>query len=987
MGAAIDPFHPFVRMIERYRHDVHELYSAASAEALAAGSKTVGAALPATLHRFLSRWNGAVLFRGALRVRPAAELAPASVLAPDVVVFADGPGPLDRWGFVVDREGNAVFGRWDAEAGDGGAFEPLHERFDRWLAGTIKILDEGLRGEDELLDARLDVDPESTWLMLADARRALAAGRRPKARSLLEKATARSPELIEGWVELGRVLLADDPAGARFSWLHALRSVRLPHDRLTRCPDASLIADLEAQFSPGDVAWERELHRFWTESLREIQTEAQAELVEAVALAHTRARLARGERPEAAEWLGQAIDRMLAFRVPPAAVESGLLLARLLVDLGLHDEAERRLRRLRNAAPELAARALLVSARIAVVRQEPWAEVMLREVREILAPARRRRARGTSEYAREMCEAWMLSAERSRMLEKVQDARDCVERARVFAEQVADPALLADLAVLDGDVARQAGDGPAAEDAWRQAHLLAEGDPELLYRVLLRRGDLYAMTGDHTRAAADYGRAAEGFAQLHLPVREAWARLRLGRMGALPAAEKARTLFRSADMAAGVAAADAASGDPTRSVGWHLERAAEHARDRTNAQRARPPLTRADAERPERRLGAHRLAIASCDVRVVHTLASQLDATARSFERLRRGSSDPAFARYVASVDLIAAHRSYDAAEVLLRQLLEVRPQGAPGRALVGAMARSANAALVDGLLEALEGGFDPEGMAAAAEVLGWRREAAAARVLRSLVSPDQHRSVRKAAVVALGRVGDRDAVDVLLPLLDASDLAEETSTALLLLGEWRGVDARAQALARRRRDSPRSLGEIVGRYGGPNYLLLLYRAVESEGPSSMGAIHGLGYLGDPRAVGRLIDVLAGRDPLRAQVASGALELITGHHEDPEESLLRNRWMTWWDKNGHEFREGQRYRHGRLYDPGLLIERLRHDDPGVRRTSYDELVISTGNSLAFDAEGPYRVQQAHCRAWENWWTTHKPQYPSGGWFFHGERIG
>jgi len=986
MGAAIDPFHPFVRMIERYRHDVHELYPAASTDALAAGSAMVGAALPPTLHRFLERWNGAVLFRGALRLRPAAELAPAAVGAPDVIVFADGPAHSDRWAFVADRTGGAVFGKWRDDA-DGGRFEPLHERFDRWLAGTIKILDEGLRGADELLDARLDVDPESAYLLLADARRALALGRRPRARHLLEKATAQSPDLIEGWVELGNVLLADDAAGARFAWLHALRSVRLPCDRLTHCPDPTFLNSLEGQFDAGDVAWERELHRFWTEGIREVATDAESALVEAVARAHTRVRLARGERVDAAEWLGQAIDRMLAFGHPPAAAEASLMVARILIDLGLHDDAERRLRRLRTHGPVVQARALLLAARIAVIRQEPWAETMLQEVRAALTPARRRRSAPEPENARDLCEAWMLSAERARMLEKVQDARACVEKARVFADVVGDPKLLADLSMLDGDVARQSGDGPAAEDAWRQAHLMAEGDPELLYRVLLRRGDLYVMTGDQTQAAADYGRAADGFAQLHLPVREAWARLRLGRLGAMPAAEKARSLFRAADMAAGVAAADAASGDPSRSVGWHLERSAEHARDRTNAQRARPPLTRADAERPERRLGAHRLAIASCDVRVVHTLATHLDATARSLERVRRGSGDPAFARYVAAVDLIAAHRSYDAAEVLLRQLLEVRPQGAPGRALVGAMARSPNAALVDGLLEALDGGFDPEGMAAAAEVLGWRREAAAAPVLRRLVHPEQHRSVRKAAVVALGRVGDAAAIDVLLPLLDAADLAEETSTALLLLGEWRGVDARAQALARRRPDAPRSLGEIVGRYGGPNYLLLLYRAVDADGPSGMGAIHGLGYLGDPRAVNKLIDVLAGRDPLRAQVASGALELITGHHEDPEESLLRNRWMTWWDRHRLDFREGHRYRHGRLYDPGLLIERLGHNDPAVRRTSYDELVISTSAALPFDAEGPYRVQQAHRRAWGRWWDDQRERYPSGGWFFHGDRIG
>ena len=984
MGAAIDPFHPFVRMIERYRHDVHELYPEGSAEALASGSKTVGAAIPPTLHRFLSRWNGAVLFRGALRIRPAAELAPASVEAPDVIVFADGPAPADHWAFLVRRDNGAVFGRWEAEER---RFHPLHARFDRWLSGTIKILDEGLRGDDELLDARLDVDPQSAWLTLADAHRALAEGRRERAQSLLERATAQNPDLIEAWATLGGVLRPDDPAAAREVWLRALHATRLPCDRLARCPSASMIAELAAQFEAGDPAWEAELTRFWNDGVREVQTPEEAAFVEAIAIARTQAHLARNERAEAASWLGEAIDRMLAFQVPPAAVESGLLLARSLVELGLHDEAERRLRRLRTHSKVVRARALVVSARIAVVRQEPWVELMLQEVREVLTPARRRRAAPVSDFAREICEAWMLSAQRARMLEQVEEARRCVERARAIAQPLSDPHLLAELALLDGDVALQAKDGPAAEEAWRAARSLAEGAPELLNRVLIRRGDLFAMTGARDRAAIDYARAADGFAELHLPVREAWARLRLGQLGDAGSVERARTLFQAADMAAGVASADAVLGDPGLSASWHLERAAQHARDRANAQRSRPPLTRADAERPERRLGAHRLAISGCDVRVVHTLASQLDTIARNLERVRRSTGDPAFARYVATVDLIAAHRSYDAAEVLLQQLLEVRPQGPPGRALVAAMARSPNAALVDGLLEALEGGFDPEGMAAAAEVLGWRREVSAAPVLRKLVAPDQHRSVRKAAIVALGRVGDQSAVDVLLPLLDAADLASETSTALLLLGEWRGVDARAQALARHQPNAPRSLGEIVGRYGGPNYLLLLYRAVEAEGPSGVGAIHGLGYLGEPRAVGRLIDVLAGRDPLRAQVASGALELITGHHEDPEESLLRNRWMTWWDKNGHEFREGHRYRHGRLYDPGLLVERLRHGDPAVRRTSYDELVISTGVHHAFDAEGPFRVQLAHCREWATWWEGQQRAYPSGGWFFHGERIG
>lgn len=984
MATAIDPFHPLTRLVDRYRHGVHQLQPPGSEDAIAAGAALVGGTLPPTLEAFLQRWNGAILFRGALRVRSAAELAPAAADAPDVIVFADGPAQADRWAFLpcVRAPTGVLFGKWSA---DTATFEPLHERFDRWLAGTVRILDGGLRGSDAHLDARLDVDPDNAYLLLADARRLLSSGQTHAARARLERATTADPELLEAWSLLGDVVGNDDPAAARFAWLRALRSTRLPARRPDAPPPQGLIDALSARFPPGDLGWERELSRFIDEAVADAGSAEEAALIQAAVVARARCQLQRHERATAAAGLSASVDRLAAFTVPPSLVEPSLLLARVLVDLGRHDEAERRLRPLRQCDPVARAKGLLVAARIAVARQEPWADVMLADVLAQLTPDRR--SRGGVAHARARAEAWLLTAERHRTQGDNDAATAALVQSRRLAAVAADPHILAEISLMEGDLARQAGDGSAAEEAWREAHSLADGDPELLNRVLLRRGDLYRMTGDTAGAATDYRRAAEGFAELGLTVREAWAHLRLGALGAAPALERARARFRETDLAIGVTAVDTTLGDPTHSLSWHLERAAEHARDRTNAQRNRPPLTRADAERPERRLGAHRLAVSSSDVRVVHTLASFLSATAAGLERSRGATSDPSFARYVAAVDLIAAHRSYDAAEILLRQLLDVRPSGAAGRALVAAMARSPNAALVDGLLEALDGGFDPAAMAAAIEVLGWRREKTAGPVLRELAHARQPRSVRRAAVVALGRIGDHEAVDVLLPILDEGSLTEETSTALLLLGEWRGVDARAQALARHPTDTGRSLGEIVGRYGGPNYLLLLYRAAEAEGPAGLGAIQGLGYLGDPRAVERLIDVLAGRDPIRAQVASGALELITGHHEDPEESLLRNRWMLWWDHHRDRFRQGTRYRHGEPFSPGLLIERLTHSDGSVRRTSYDELVISTGAHLPFDADGPYRVQCAHVAAWRRWWDDHGGAYGQGGWYFHGERIG
>lgn len=74
-------------------------------------------------------------------------------------------------------------------------------------------------------------------------------------------------------------------------------------------------------------------------------------------------------------------------------------------------------------------------------------------------------------------------------------------------------------------------------------------------------------------------------------------------------------------------------------------------------------------------------------------------------------------------------------------------------------------------------------------------------------------------------------------------------------------------------------------------------------------------------------------------------------------------------------------------DPGLMIARLSHDDPMVRRSTYDELVIATGQRLPFDAEGPFRIQVQHIENWKRWWSENKDHYASGRWTFHGETIG
>ncbi|MFN7147273.1 MAG: hypothetical protein ACK4YP_26130, partial [Myxococcota bacterium] len=206
-------------------------------------------------------------------------------------------------------------------------------------------------------------------------------------------------------------------------------------------------------------------------------------------------------------------------------------------------------------------------------------------------------------------------------------------------------------------------------------------------------------------------------------------------------------------------------------------------------------------------------------------------------------------------------------------------------------------------------------------------------------------------------------------------------------LGEWHGVDFHGQALASGATGLSRSPGELVGRHGGPQYLLLLLSVAEREGPEALGAIQGLGLLGSVRAIPRLIELVGSRDPTRQAAAAAALEVLTGHRVDLEDAHPRQRWEAWWGEHRDTLPDGQRWRGGQPLGVRALIERLGNDDPGVRQTSYDELVIATGARLPFDAEGPWRVQIAHRATWARWYADHAHRLPATGWLFHGDEVG
>lgn len=971
--AGADPFAPLLAQVDKYKHGVHTLNPPATEDGLARAAQHLGRDLPLTLAGFLRRWNGAALFRGAIRIRGALELAPALGQDRRYTIFADGPG-VRQWAWAADGHGGHAFGEW-TESG----LMPLHDRFLCWLNGWLSILDKDLVEEDEILDARLGVDPDGGYLLLAKGERALVSGDPDAAVEILRRANATHPHLTLAWQRLGEILLSSDPGEARFALLRALRASRLPLAfRGLPSIEAGALRTLAGLFPAGDPVWDTELKRFLSESVTDAETGEDLALFEAAALAQARTRMARLDRRGARDALAGALERARAFQVQGLLVELRLALVALYTDLGEHEDAEDLLRQFRgHPDPGFKARCGLALGRLAVLRQEPWAE-------EILATA----LSGLEDPA-DRALAVLLIGERHLRQQSPADASDAFYKADSLAVTAGRPDLQASVCVGLGDAAWAQGDLEGAVKAWQAARERAQeaGADEVLFRVRVREGDLAAAQGDREAAATAYDEAVEGYRALQLPLRQAWAGLRLARLtGDRAPAEEAWEVFSQSDIAVGVGAADAVLGDATRSLEWHMARTAEHARVRLESQRARPPRTRADAERPERRLGGHRLAIAGAGVPLVQLLAQQLTQRGRELNTARARPTDPDVAAYTAAVNLLAWHRSLEAADALLEQLQARKLPEWPTRALKGALTRSPNAALVDGLLRTVEEPEEPRGVAAAAEILGWRREKAAVEPLVALLGRSHSPQVRREAVVALGRIGDRAAVDALVGLLDEADVGEELAVALLLLGDRRGVDFHGQALASGL-DLASPPGEIVGRYGGPSYLLLLMRTAEGSGARAMGALQGLGYLGDPRAVPVLLTALTHRNGDLVAIAASALELLTGHREDLEQPGLAVRWERWWEVGQCDFAEGVRYRYGRVLDLELLVEKLSDDDLLVRRGSYDELVISTGCRLPFDADGPWRVQVAHRKAWLEWARGRRDEFPPGRWYYDSDLIG
>ncbi len=972
-----DPFETLNHILGKYRRDVHRLSPPVPPDALASTEAHLGGRLPSGLRSFLLRHNGAELFRQSLRIHGVTEFKPAGSHAPGVTVFAESFDGT-RWAFARDNDGEHAFGLWD-----GTVMQPLHATFGAWLDSGLEILDARVTREEDKHTIRLANSPSDPHQLFLAGSRALVEGRPEEAQPLLETCVRLDPVHPKAWQYLGDTLAGHDRTAARKAWLNAFHLTRLPLAWPgAPCPDPSLLTSLGRAFEQSE-SWESELERFLEERVHNVRSQAAFDFLVATAQALARSLAHRGRRERAREVLTELLARTPLFAISRPSWDATVQLTDLEIDLGMHDEAEQRIRAIRQDGPDhLQGTAATLLARIVVQRLEPWADEVLDEAEELVDHDDDRIRLGLWRVNKLMREG------------DFEQAGTWLTRVHELVRRGAPRSLQATERIVTGDLARLQGHIDDAREAWLEAtEVLGDRpDPELALRLTVRRGDLALDHDDLDQAVQCYQQAVRRYGELELPLRAAWAMLRLARLSdePEPLIQAARARFLKADMAAGVAITDAMLRQPQASLDWHIERATEHARSRQQAQRSRPPYTRQDADRPERRLGAHRAAVASGSEKIVHALAHTLDGCARAMEISHGRPLDPAVLRYTAAVHLLAGHRSYQAARILLDHLFQERVTGSARRALQGVVARTQNAALVDGLLQVIE---RPQtvhgaGLAAAAEALGLRRERAAYEPLLRLAQAKLPPHTKKAVLLALGRIGRRQAVEVLVPHLAEPLLAEATALALLMLGDRRGVDFHARALAQ---DDVRVVGqpgEIVGRYGGPDYLLVLTAlAGGSDDPAAFTAIHGLGLLGDIRAIPHLLAALDLRHPKRAEIATGSLQILTGHQVDRDETHLQKLWTSWWEDNGADFTAGIRYRHGKVFGCGQLIDTMGSSvDSWTRRTAYDELVITSGYHTAFDTDGPWRTQQEHLKSWRRWWMGARHQLPAGRWYLDGKPI-
>jgi uncharacterized protein (TIGR02270 family) len=310
------------------------------------------------------------------------------------------------------------------------------------------------------------------------------------------------------------------------------------------------------------------------------------------------------------------------------------------------------------------------------------------------------------------------------------------------------------------------------------------------------------------------------------------------------------------------------------------------------------------------------------------------------------------------------------------------------------------------------------------AHYVGYRRVDSGA-ALEDLISGPPPTNGLAELLWACGRVGTDAAVSRVAGYVDHQDAAVRANAVMALM---RRGDPEAAALCSARAssgDAAMCLPLAVS--GGRSDSLALQRSLLKHALGCE-AVIALGVLGDLSAVRLLIDKLADEDVARA--ASTALQLITGADLredafipetlaedelfDDEREVMRqtgegpkhpdgrpfgisvnrasrnpDEWRAWIEAHASEFVAGQRYRLGKPFSLGTLVDTLVSPlfRRQIRSLAYEELVVRYGIDLPFEADMRVQEQKKQINAIARECRARESSFQPGGWYFAGELIG
>ena len=307
-----------------------------------------------------------------------------------------------------------------------------------------------------------------------------------------------------------------------------------------------------------------------------------------------------------------------------------------------------------------------------------------------------------------------------------------------------------------------------------------------------------------------------------------------------------------------------------------------------------------------------------------------------------------------------------------------------------------------------------------AARLIGWRRYSSGLTFL------DEQQALGNMSwnnIWSYGRLGSAGAISWLRKAFFSRDDPDLSTPALALLRlKDQSVIQRLAELAASEAWALVPLG--LG--GSRDEARALIGAARTSSLPGKDGLLALGLLGDIAAVDVLLDSLQVEDA--APTAAQALNLITGaeRYEDvfvpdelDEDELFEDEiekaragetltkadgtpygveihrlsqnpeaWRTWWRENQTRFQDATRYRNGKPYGPGCLIENLKTETcPNrIRDLAHHELLIRYGADIPFELEMRIAEQQKAIAHYEAWLAENGSRFQDGQWYFNGRPM-